>query len=75
MFVVLAMVLRQKPDVLVSQLTKLRDDSKYQGQDKLPVYVWMICQVCDLRNGMNNFIVLFSFCVKSSMSFCICRPV
>lgn len=60
MFVVLAMVLRQKPDVLISQLPKLRDDPKYQGQDKLPVYVWVICQVCDLPNDKNKF-VLFCF--------------
>ncbi|KAJ8648507.1 hypothetical protein MRB53_001530 [Persea americana] len=58
MFVVLAMVLRQKPDVLISQLPKLRDDPKYQGQDKLPVYVWVICQACvgDLVVGMYSWV-------------------
>lgn len=45
MFVVLAMVLRRKPDVLISQLPILRENSTYQGQDKLPVIVWMIAQV------------------------------
>lgn len=45
MFAVLAMVLQHKPDALISQLSKLTDDSKYQGHDKLPLIVWMICQV------------------------------
>ena len=45
MFVVVAMVLRRKPDVLVNFLPTLRENSKYQGQDKLPVIVWMIVQV------------------------------
>lgn len=44
-FVVLAMVVRRKPDVLISVLPTLRENSKYQGQDKLPVYIWMIIQV------------------------------
>ncbi|KAL9148783.1 hypothetical protein ABFS82_12G066000 [Erythranthe guttata] len=45
-FVVSAMVLRRKPDVLVNLLPKLRENSKYQGQDKLPVLAWMIVQAC-----------------------------
>lgn len=44
MFVALAMVLRRKPDVLISVLPTLREKPKYQGQDKLPVIVWMITQ-------------------------------
>ncbi|XP_068648707.1 uncharacterized protein [Aristolochia californica] len=43
-FVVLAMVLRRKPDVLVNQLPILREDPSYLGQDKLPVIIWMIAQ-------------------------------
>lgn len=45
-FVVLAMVLRRKPDALIGTLPTLRDTSKYQGQDKLPVIIWMIVQAC-----------------------------
>lgn len=45
MFVVLAMVLRRKPDALISVLPTLRESTKYQGLDKLPVIVWMIAQV------------------------------
>ncbi|XP_002527792.2 uncharacterized protein LOC8262524 [Ricinus communis] len=54
MFVVLAMVLRRKPDALVNVLPTLRDSSKYQGQDKLPVVAWMIAQVSqgDLAVGL-----------------------
>lgn len=44
-FVVLAMVLRRKPDVLISLLPIIKENPKYQGQDKLPVTVWMIAQV------------------------------
>jgi hypothetical protein len=45
MFVVLALVLRRKPDALVNVLPTLREGSKYQGQDKLVFIVWMIAQV------------------------------
>ncbi|KAL8463660.1 hypothetical protein ACS0TY_034349 [Phlomoides rotata] len=53
-FSVLAMVLRQKPDVLIHLLPKLREDSKYQGQDKLPVLAWMNVQASqgDLAVGL-----------------------
>ncbi|XP_021293410.1 uncharacterized protein LOC110423516 [Herrania umbratica] len=53
-FVALAMVLRRKPDALISVLPKLRENSKYLGQDKLPVFVWMIIQASqgDLAVGM-----------------------
>ncbi|XP_019160275.1 PREDICTED: uncharacterized protein LOC109156867 [Ipomoea nil] len=44
MFLVLSMVLRRKPDVLINLLPTLRENSKYQGQDKLPVTVWMVVQ-------------------------------
>lgn len=44
-FVVLAMVLRRKPDVLISLLLIMRENPKYQGQDKLPVTAWIIAQV------------------------------
>uniref|UniRef100_A0A5B7C6J0 Transmembrane protein 214-A n=1 Tax=Davidia involucrata TaxID=16924 RepID=A0A5B7C6J0_DAVIN len=53
-FVVLAMVLRRKPDVLISLLPVMRENPKYQGQDKLPVIVWLIAQACqgDLVVGL-----------------------
>ncbi|KAG6516523.1 transmembrane protein 214-like [Zingiber officinale] len=53
-FVVLAMTLRRKPDILISLLPKLRDDQKYQGQEKLPVIVWVTAQASqgDLVVGM-----------------------
>ncbi|XP_062110149.1 uncharacterized protein LOC133821981 [Humulus lupulus] len=53
-FVVVAMVLRRKPDVLISLLPTLRENSKYQGQDKLPLIVWIILQACqgDLAVGL-----------------------
>ncbi|GAV76709.1 DUF2359 domain-containing protein [Cephalotus follicularis] len=43
-FVALAMVLRRKPDVLISILPTMRENPKYHGQDKLPVTVWTIAQ-------------------------------
>ncbi|CAI9785458.1 unnamed protein product [Fraxinus pennsylvanica] len=53
-FLVLAMVLRRKPDVLINLWPRLRENSKYQGQDKLPVILWMIVQACqgDLAVGL-----------------------
>lgn len=45
MFVVLAMTLRRKPDVLINLFPVMTESLKYQGQDKLPVTVWMIAQV------------------------------
>ncbi|KAL3824239.1 hypothetical protein ACJIZ3_020268 [Penstemon smallii] len=53
-FLVLAMVLRRKPDVLINVMPKLRENAKYQGQDKLPVVVWMIVQASqgDLAVGL-----------------------
>ncbi|PHT50067.1 hypothetical protein CQW23_09814 [Capsicum baccatum] len=54
MFLVLAMVLRRKPDVLITILPMLRESPKYQGQDKLTVIAWMIVQSCqgDLCVGL-----------------------
>ncbi|KAL6577574.1 hypothetical protein OROMI_009902 [Orobanche minor] len=53
-FLVLAMVLRRKPDVLIKLLPTLSENSNYQGQDKLPVLIWMIVQAChgDLAVGL-----------------------
>lgn len=44
-FVVLAMALRRKPEALITILPMLKENPKYQGQEKLPVTVWMIVQV------------------------------
>ncbi|XP_020570642.1 uncharacterized protein LOC110017848 [Phalaenopsis equestris] len=54
-FAVLAMTLRRKPEVLISLLPKLRDDTQYQGQEKVPVIVWTISQASqgDLVVGMH----------------------
>ncbi|XP_073280422.1 uncharacterized protein [Primulina huaijiensis] len=53
-FVVLAMVLRRKPDALINVLPKLSENSKYQGQDKRLVIIWMAVQACqgDLAVGL-----------------------
>ncbi|KAF3596180.1 hypothetical protein DY000_02020307 [Brassica cretica] len=53
-FVALAMVLRRKPDALTNVLPTLRENAKYQGQDKLPVIVWMMAQASqgDLSVGL-----------------------
>lgn len=45
MFVVLAMSLRRKPEVLISLLPIMKENPKYQAQDKLPVTIWVIAQV------------------------------
>ncbi|XP_073298912.1 uncharacterized protein [Primulina huaijiensis] len=53
-FLVLAMVSRRKPNVLLTVLPKFMQNSKYQGQDKLPFIIWMIVQACqgDLAVGL-----------------------
>ncbi|CAL0317692.1 unnamed protein product [Lupinus luteus] len=59
-FVVLAMVLRRKPDVVINLLPIMRESKKYQGQDKLPVTVWVIAQVSqgDLVMGLYLWVSL-----------------
>ncbi|PNY12373.1 hypothetical protein L195_g009002, partial [Trifolium pratense] len=54
MFVCLAMVLRLKPDALISVLPTLRENIKYQGHDKLRLFTWMVAQasVGDLSVGL-----------------------
>ncbi|XP_042011257.1 transmembrane protein 214-A-like [Salvia splendens] len=47
-FLVLGMVLCRKPDVLINLLPTLRENSKYQGQDKLPVLIWMTVQASQI---------------------------
>lgn len=44
-FVVLAMTLRRKPEVLVNVMPKIMGNNKYLGQEKLPIIVWVIAQV------------------------------
>ncbi|AQK90136.1 hypothetical protein ZEAMMB73_Zm00001d008531 [Zea mays] len=53
-FVVLAMTLRRKPDVLVNVMPKIMGNNKYLGQEKLPIIVWFIAQASqgDLVTGM-----------------------
>lgn len=53
-FVVLAMVLRRKPDALLNVLPTLRESSKYKGQDKLPVVAWMIAQVIEWQHKIST---------------------
>ncbi|KAL6192548.1 hypothetical protein ACLB2K_033635 [Fragaria x ananassa] len=69
-FTVVAMILRRKPDVLINILPTLRETSKYQGQDNLPVIVWMIVQASqgDLAVGLHAWArnVLPLVCGKSS---------
>ncbi|XP_023640183.1 transmembrane protein 214-B [Capsella rubella] len=46
-FVTLAMVLREKPEALTYALPILRESRYVQGQDKLPLTVWMIAQASE----------------------------
>ncbi|XP_057441977.1 uncharacterized protein LOC130733736 [Lotus japonicus] len=59
-FMVLAMVLRRKPDVMISLLPTMKESQKYQGQDKLPVTVWVIAQASqgDLVMGLYLWVSL-----------------
>ncbi|KAK6913541.1 Transmembrane protein 214 [Dillenia turbinata] len=72
-FVVLAIVLRRKPDVLISLLPLLEESSKYQGQDILPVKIWVIAQAAqgDLAVGLYMWIRMFLPLMSSKSS---CNP-
>ncbi|KAG0495487.1 hypothetical protein HPP92_000178 [Vanilla planifolia] len=54
-FVVLALTLRRKPDVLINLLPKLGDNPEYKGQQSFPVLVWVVAQAAqaDLLAGMH----------------------
>ncbi|XP_076925755.1 uncharacterized protein LOC143588708 [Bidens hawaiensis] len=54
LFVVLAMVLRKKPDASITILPNLNETLKQNAQDKLPVIVWMVTQASqgDLAVGL-----------------------
>ncbi|KAK7843013.1 transmembrane protein 214-a, partial [Quercus suber] len=71
MFVVLAMALRRKPDVLISLLPIIKESPKYQGQDKLPVTVWVIAQASqgDIVVGLYMW-VYFLLPILGSKSGC-----
>ncbi|KAL1806948.1 hypothetical protein ACET3Z_030016 [Daucus carota] len=45
-FSVLSMVLRRKPDVMINLLPNLEENSKFKGQDKLPLLAWIVAQAC-----------------------------
>jgi hypothetical protein len=53
-FVALAMVLRSRPDALITVLRMLRERPTYGGEDKLPFVVWMMAQASqnDLSAGL-----------------------
>ncbi|XP_058187128.1 uncharacterized protein LOC131304050 [Rhododendron vialii] len=70
-FVVLAMTLRRKPEVLISLMPIIKENPKYQGQDKLPVTIWVIAQSCqgDLVVGLYMW-VHYLLPMLSSKSSC-----
>ncbi|XP_057524492.1 uncharacterized protein LOC130804161 [Amaranthus tricolor] len=57
-FIVFAMVLRRKPDVLFNQLPILKEGQKYFGREKLYLTIWVITQACqgDLVVGLYMWI-------------------
>ncbi|XP_054796315.1 uncharacterized protein LOC129301747 [Prosopis cineraria] len=59
-FVVLAMVLRQKPDVMISLLPTIKETKKFQGQDEIPLAVWVTAQASqgDLVTGLYLWVSL-----------------
>lgn len=74
-FVVLAMVLHRKPDVLISLLPVMKESPKYQGQDKLPLNVWLITQVIETPFYIQMFLrtLTVAFCllvVNKKLEFC-----
>lgn len=58
LFVVLAMVLRRRPDILLQLSPTIKGEAQIQVQDRLPMIVWSIAQVCqvDLVIGMSTWV-------------------
>ncbi|KAH0875705.1 hypothetical protein HID58_073067 [Brassica napus] len=69
-FVVLAMVLRARPDSLIEVLPSLRDKHTYQGPDKLPLIVWMMAQV-----RVPSFFPDQSLCFSELLNMWMDRPL
>ncbi|CAN6935059.1 uncharacterized protein LOC106376822 [Brassica napus] len=71
-FVVLAMVLRARPDSLIEVLPSLRDKHTYQGPDKLPLIVWMMAQASrgDLSAGLYSWMCNLLPLVSNNKSCC-----
>uniref|UniRef100_A0A3B6E9P7 Uncharacterized protein n=1 Tax=Triticum aestivum TaxID=4565 RepID=A0A3B6E9P7_WHEAT len=71
-FVVLALTLRRKLDVLINLSPKLVRNSKYLGQEKLPIIAWVINQASqgDLVSGMFcwSHSLFPTVCAKSSVN-------
>eukprot|EP01018_Ginkgo_biloba_P025619 Gb_32106 [translate_table: standard] len=57
-FVILAIVLTRRPDILLQLSPTLKTGSQFQGQDKLPMIVWAIAQAShgDLVVGMSLWV-------------------
>ena len=60
-FVVLAMALRTQPDALTLVLTNMKERPTYQGQDKLPLIIWMMAQVHSDKTTERVQICVFLF--------------
>ncbi|CAF2064230.1 unnamed protein product [Brassica oleracea] len=71
-FVVVAMLLRARPDSLVEVLPSLRDKHTYQGPDKLPLIVWMMAQAFhgDLSTGLYSWMCNLLPLVSNNKSCC-----
>ncbi|KAI4991641.1 hypothetical protein ZWY2020_040027 [Hordeum vulgare] len=57
-FVVLALTLRRKPDVLINLSPKIVGNSKCLGQEKLPIIAWVINQASQGGNPQSRDLVL-----------------
>lgn len=57
-FVVLAMLLRKRPDLLLQLSSTIKTEPQFQGQDKVYMIVWAITQACqgDLAIGMSLWV-------------------
>ncbi|KAB2612376.1 hypothetical protein D8674_034692 [Pyrus ussuriensis x Pyrus communis] len=77
-FVVLAMVLRRRPEVLISLVPVMRGSPKYEGQDKLPITVWLVAQASqgDLVVGLYSWVqFLLPILSSKSSSNPLCRDL
>ncbi|XP_031499489.1 uncharacterized protein LOC116263835 [Nymphaea colorata] len=69
-FLVLAMVVRRRPEALLGLVQTLKTNPKYQGQEKIPVLVWVIAQASqgDLALGMSLLVQILMPMASSKSS-------
>ncbi|CAN6451774.1 unnamed protein product [Victoria cruziana] len=57
-FLVLAMVVRRRPEALLGIMQTLKTDQRYQGQERVPILVWVIAQASQGDLALGAFLLV-----------------